>query len=42
MKKIIFAILISLAINSICFASDPDYPPDVPPCPPEYEDGLKE
>lgn len=41
MKKIIIAILISLAINSIALA-DGDYPPDVPPCPPEYEDGLKE
>jgi len=39
MKKIILAILISLAINSICIAND--YPPDVPPCPPEYRDGLK-
>ena len=42
MKKIInLTVLISLLFAGIAFAADQDYPPEVPPCPKPYEDGLK-
>ena len=42
MKKIInLTVLISLLITGIAFSADRDYPPEVPPCPDGYQDGLK-
>lgn len=42
MKKIInLTILILLLFTGIALSADRDYPPEVPPCPPEYQDGLK-
>ena len=42
MKKIIsLTVLITLLFSGIAFSADRDYPPEVPPCPPEYQDGLK-
>ena len=40
-KLLSLLIFIVLTISGFALASDSEVPPEVPPCPEEYEDGLK-